>query len=285
MSSPAGYSCLSFLTDYGREDGFVAVCHGQMLVHAPAARVVDITHEVPPGDVRRGATVLAETVPELPPGVHVAVVDPGVGTERRSVVVLAGGHALVGPDNGLLVWAAGALGGIDACYEIDNTSLWRHPVSATFHGRDIYAPVGARIAAGLEPSRAGTEFPASALVRLPEPRREVTGGTARGEVRAIDRFGNCQLTVLREDLVRAGGGSAEPAGSFRVRTPGGRWTVPFGTTFGSVGPGEPVVLVDSAGYIAVAENSGDAARRFGLSVGAAVDLEPVTRESRSDTVG
>ncbi|MBB4934110.1 hypothetical protein F4561_004930 [Lipingzhangella halophila] len=272
MSDPAGYSYLSFLTDYGREDGFVAICHGQILERAPAVRVIDITHDVPPGDVRRGATVLAETAPELPPGVHVTVVDPGVGTERRSIAVRAGGHVLVGPDNGLLVWAAEALGGIEACHEIANPGLWRHPVSATFHGRDIYAPVGAWLAAGLPLSETGPELPSSELVRLPEPRHEVSGGLARGEVRAIDRFGNCQLSLLRDDLA----GADTPPGSLRVHAPGGRWTVPFGHTFASVGAGEPVLLVDSAGYVALSENGGDAARSFGLSVGDAIDIEAAT---------
>ncbi|RNL84015.1 SAM hydrolase/SAM-dependent halogenase family protein [Halostreptopolyspora alba] len=271
MRDPAGYSYLSFLTDYGREDGFVAICHGQMLERAPAARIIDITHDVGPGDLRRGATVLAETLPELPPGVHVAVVDPGVGTERRGIVAHAGGHVLVGPDNGLLVWAAEALGGIGECHEIANPGLWRHPISRTFHGRDIFAPVGAWLAAGLDPAEVGPEIASSTLVRLEEPRRAVSGRIAGGEVRAIDRFGNCQLSLLREDLTGLGD---TPPDSLRVHLPAGRWTVPFGTTFAEVDPGAPVLLVDSAGYVALAENGGNAARRFGLGVGDAVDIEP-----------
>lgn len=273
MRDPAGYSYLSLLTDYGREDGFVAICHGQILERAPAARIIDITHEVGPGDLRRGATVLAETLPELPPGVHVAVVDPGVGTERRGIVARAGGHILVGPDNGLLVWAAEALGGISDCHEIANPGLWRHPISRTFHGRDIFAPVGAWLAAGLTPAEVGPELALSALVRLQEPRRAVAGGIAGGEVRAIDRFGNCQLSLLREDLAGTGDTDTPPE-SLRVHLPAGQWTVPFGPTFAAVGSGEPVILVDSAGYVALAENGGNAARRFGLSVGDAVDIEP-----------
>ncbi len=275
MSDPTGDSYLSLLTDYGREDGFVAICHGQVLERAPGVRILDITHDVAPGDVRRGATVLAETIPELAPGVHVAVVDPGVGTRRRGVVVRTGGHTLVGPDNGLLVWAAEEIGGTTACYEMTNPELWRHPVSTTFHGRDMFAPVGAWLAAGGQPSEVGPELAPSALVRLPEPRREVSGGLAKGEVRAVDRFGNCQLSLLRDDLPADTGTGR---GALEVRAAGDRWKVRFGHTFASAPEGKPVLLVDSAGYVALCENGGDAAHRFGLTVGDDVDLAPVTGE-------
>src|SRR5271169_3510135 len=118
------FDCLSLLTDYGLDDGFVAACHGVAARIAPGARIVDITHLVPPGDVRRGAAVLAQTVPYLPPGVHVAVVDPGVGSSRRGVAVEAGDSLFVGPDNGLLSWAVTAAGGAVRAFSLTNSKLW-----------------------------------------------------------------------------------------------------------------------------------------------------------------
>src|SRR5215469_9789506 len=188
------YSYISFLTDYGLEDGFVAACHGGAARIAPAARIIDITHLVQPGDVRRGAAVLAQTVGYLPPAVHVAVVDPGVGTARRAVAVAAGGSILVGPDNGLLSWSVGALGGARAAVQLTNGELWLHPVSATFHGRDIFMPVAAHLAAGLELGQAGEEISVADLVALPAPTSRLHNGAAEGEVMSIDRFGNVQLS-------------------------------------------------------------------------------------------
>src|ERR1700745_3409732 len=143
-------NCLPFLTDFGLEHVFLAACHGVAARIAPATRVIDITHLVPPGDVRRGAAVLAQTVPYLPPAVHVAVVDPGVGTTRRGIAVEAGEAILVGPDNGLLSWAVAALGGARRAVQLTNGEFWLHPVSQTFHGRDLFVPVAAHPAAGTD---------------------------------------------------------------------------------------------------------------------------------------
>src|SRR3954454_3494911 len=140
---PDTIAMISFLTDYGLSDGFVASCHGVLAARAPRARVLDITHLIPPGDVRRGAAVLAQTVPSLPRAVHLAVVDPGVGTARRPIALETPGGYLVGPDNGLLLPAAGALGGVTAAVHLTNRSWFAAEVSATFPGRDIFAPVAA----------------------------------------------------------------------------------------------------------------------------------------------
>src|SRR3984885_14983302 len=155
------YQYMSFLTDYGLEDGFVAACHGRGARIAPAASIIDITYLVPPGDVRRGAAVLAQTVAYLPPAVHVAVVDPGVGTVRRAIAVAAGGSVLGGPDNGLLSWAMAALGGASQAVQLTNGELWLHPVSATFHGRDIFMPVAAHLAAGTALTEVGDDVATS----------------------------------------------------------------------------------------------------------------------------
>ena len=145
---------LSFLTHYGLDDGFVAACHGVAALIAPGIRIIDITHLVPPGDVRRGAAVFAQTLPYLPRGVHVAVVDPGVGTTRRGIAVQAGDGILVGPDNGVLSWAIDRVGGATSAYHLTNGDLWLHPLSQTFHGRDIFIPVAAHLAAGTDTQQA-----------------------------------------------------------------------------------------------------------------------------------
>ena len=198
------YHYMSFLTDYGLEDGFVAACHGGAARIAPAAKIIDITHLVPPGDVRRGAAVLAQTVAYLPPAVHVAVVDPGVGTARRAVAVAAGDSIVVGPDNGLLSWAIAALGGGKTAIQLTNGELWLHPVSATFQGRDIFMPVAAHLAAGTELADAGDEISVADLVALPAPTSRLHEGSAEGEVMSVDRFGNVQLSIPATDADRLG---------------------------------------------------------------------------------
>src|ERR1700733_5341406 len=176
----ASFDSLTFITDYGLEDGFVAACHGVAARIAPSARVIDITPLVQPGDVRRGAAVLAQTIPYLPPAVHVAVVDPGVGTARRGVAVAAGDGILVGPDNGLLSWAVDALGGASRAVQLTNGDLWLHPVSPTFHGRDIFMPVAAHLAAGKELEAAGDEIDLADLAILPAPHSRGRDGEAEG---------------------------------------------------------------------------------------------------------
>jgi S-adenosyl-L-methionine hydrolase (adenosine-forming) len=256
--------CVTLLTDYGLEDGFVAACHGVIASLCPRVRIIDITHLVPPGDVRRGAAIMAQTVPYLPPGVHVAVIDPGVGTRRRAIALAAGERFFVGPDNGVLSWAAGT----DVrAYELTESELWLAPVSATFHGRDIFAPVAARIAAGRDIASVGEEIDPAGLVRLPPPSREVRDGTAEGEVVTVDRFGNVQLSLTAADLdligARCGMALTVMLGRHSVR-------MSYGETFGSVRPGELVAYADAAGQIALAVNAGNAAQRLGLPPGAHV---------------
>jgi S-adenosylmethionine hydrolase len=269
----ASFHCLTFLTDYGLEDGFVAACHGVSLRIAPDAQVIDITHLVPPGDIRRGAAVLAQTVPYLPRAVHVAVVDPGVGTARRGVAVAAGsGSVFVGPDNGLLTWAIEAAGGAVAAISLTNRDLWLDSVTATFHGRDIFMPVAAHLAAGTPFDAAGSPLDVSDLVTLPRPGSHVSGSAASGEVLTADRFGNVQLSITAADATEAG---AVAGTSVRLRSPS---PVPldvivrFGCTFGDVPTGELVVYPDSSGLIAIAVNGGDAARRLSLRPGTPITL-------------
>lgn len=278
----ASYQCLSFLTDYGLEDGFVAACHGVALQIAPDTRIVDITHLVPPGDIRRGAAVLAQTVPYLPRAVHVAVVDPGVGTSRLGVAVeAASGSVFVGPDNGLLSWAVEESGGAVAAVSLTNAALWLEKTTATFHGRDIFMPVAARLAAGAPLREAGQPLPVTGLVTLDRPASRVAGSAAEGEVLTVDRFGNVQLSVTVADAAAAG---AVPGAPVRVswngddnddqenasRENAGETVIRFGRTFGDVPPGELVIYPDSSGLIAIAVNQGDAAARLSLRPGTPV---------------
>ena len=268
------FDFLTFLTDYGLEDGFVATCHGVAARIAPAARIIDITHLIQPGDVRRGAAVLAQTIAHFPPAVHVGVVDPGVGTARRAIAVQAGGSVLIGPDNGLLSWAFGALGGAERAVQLTNDELWLHPVSATFHGRDIFVPVAAHLATGTELMAVGEEIDLADLVTLPAPTSRMQGGEAEGEVMSIDRFGNVQLSIPAADagLLGIGIGSA-----LVVRCGRRQLTVPYLETFAAVAPGEIVAFTDSAGLISLAVNAGDAAQQLGLPPGAHVRLAPAAQ--------
>ncbi|MDQ7907382.1 SAM-dependent chlorinase/fluorinase [Phytohabitans sp. ZYX-F-186] len=257
----AGFDWISLTTDYGLSDGFVASCHGVVARLAPRVRVIDVTHGVAPGDVPRGAAVLAQTVPHLPPAVHVAVVDPGVGTARRGVAARTPGGVLVGPDNGLLPWAADALGGIEELVELANPEWFLADVSRTFHGRDVFTPVAARLALGADLADAGPATAPATLFRLPEPVVAVGDGWLEAEVLTIDRFGNVQL---------AAGGDALDGLGRHLRVGGVRAV--RGTTFGEAAPGGLVVYVDSAGRAAVAVNGGRAAVVLSVTPGDVVRL-------------
>ncbi len=268
---------LSFLTDYGLEDGYVAACHGVGARIAPHADIIDVTHLVPPGDVRRGAAVLAQTVPYLPPAVHVAVVDPGVGTARRGVAVAAGDSVFVGPDNGLLSWAVTVSGGAARAFSLTNRGLWLSQVSATFHGRDIFMPVAAHLAADAELAAAGEEIDVGDLVMLPAPERFVRDSTAEGEVLTVDRFGNVQLTITGSDAAEIG---VKSGGSVLVHCGRRQLTLPYRDMFGAVATGELVAYTDGAGLISIAVNGGDAAQRLGLPPGARVSIAAVPQTIR-----
>jgi S-adenosylmethionine hydrolase len=260
---------LTFLTDYGLDDGFVAACHGVAARLAPSSNVLDITHLVPPGDVRRGAAVLAQTVPYLPPAVHVAVVDPGVGTFRRGIAVAAGESVFVGPDNGLLSWGVAAAGGAARAVSLTNRELWLDKVTATFHGRDVFMPVAAHLAAGTELAAAGTGIDVAELVTLPPPYRELRDSIATGEVLTVDRFGNVQLTITAADATQIG---IKPGGSVLVSAGRQRLTLPYREMFGAVASGELVAYADGAGMVSIAVNGGDAAQRLGLPPGARISI-------------
>ncbi|MCM3925741.1 SAM-dependent chlorinase/fluorinase [Frankia sp. AiPs1] len=263
---------VSFTTDYGLADGFVAACHGVILRMVPTARIVDVTHLVPPGDVRRAAAVLAQTVDSLPRGVHLAVVDPGVGTARRAVAVRAAGGHLVGPDNGLLIAAAERLGGVEAAVTLPVPAA----APATFHGRDVFAPAAAELARGTELTALGAPLDPATLVRLPAPHARLrSDGVLEAEVLLVDTFGNVQLAaegpLLAEAGLRPSGRAlvwaATPDAGPSLGAAGGTSATELavGVTFGSVAPGELVLYVDAAGMAAIAVRDGDAARTLAVA--------------------
>ena len=257
-----GYGWISLTTDYGTFDGFVAACHGSIARIAPDVRVIDVTHHVPPADVARGAAVLAQTAPHLPPSVHCAVVDPGVGTARRGIAVGTPNGVLVGPDNGLLVPAAEALGGLTTVVELTNKDWFLGDVSRTFHGRDVFAPAAARIAAGAPLTDGGPAIEPDAVVRLPAPVITIGDGWIESEVLTVDRFGNVQLAATGGAL----SGLADELvvnGNVRARR---------GTTFVDVEQGDLLIYEDSAGQVAIAVNNGRAVVLLSVQPGDVVRL-------------
>jgi S-adenosyl-L-methionine hydrolase (adenosine-forming) len=263
---------VTLLTDYGRDDDFVGVCHGVIRSIDPDAQIVDITHGIRRYAVRQGAIVLRNTLPYMPVGVHVAVVDPQVGTERRAVALRTGdGRVLVGPDNGLLSLAWERCGGIDMAVDVTRSPHRLEPVSATFHGRDIFAPVAARLAAGAELADAGDPLEPGALrtVDLPKPRREDGGIVAHALV--VDRFGNAGLNVDHDDLAGSG---ITLGGAVELEVGGERFLATYAQTFADVKPGELIVYEDAYRTLAVAINRGDAAATLGLQPDVEVRLRP-----------
>ncbi len=260
---------ITFLSDYGLTDDFVGVCHGVMAKICPQARVIDITHGVPRQDVRAGALILRGALPYVPAGVHLAVVDPDVGAERRAVALrLADERLLVGPDNGLLWLAAEQAGGVDEAVEIGRSPLRLEPVSATFHGRDIFAPVAARLANGVPLAEAGDPQDPEQLVRLELPRPRIDDGTLVAHAVYIDNFGNVQLDADHEQLRRAG---LRLGHSVIV---GDGQEAHYVRTFADVPPGELLVYEDSYRMLAVAVSHGNAAERLGLAVDDELKIRP-----------
>ncbi len=265
MSDPQPAPVISFLSDYGLQDDFVGVCHGVMAAICPAARIIDLSHGIARHDVRGGAIVLEEALAYLPVGVHLAVVDPDVGAERRAVALrLADGRLLVGPDNGLLWLAAQAGGGVVEAVDIARSRFRRQPVSATFHGRDIFAPVAAALAGGAAPADAGDPLDPEALIRLELPKTHREDGELVAHVRYIDRFGNLQLNVHHEDLADSGLKLGHAA-IVELRS-GATHTLDYVLTFADARPDQLLLYEDAQRRLAIAVSQGDAAQRLGLRV-------------------
>jgi S-adenosyl-L-methionine hydrolase (adenosine-forming) len=242
---------------------------------APEAEVIDITHGIPPQHVLQGALVLANTLPYMPVGIHLAVVDPGVGGGRKALALRgAGGRHYVGPDNGLLIVAAERLGGVEEAVELANPELMLAPVSHTFHGRDVFAPAAARLALGTPLADFGPSVDAGALVRLELPQPDVGGSRVRATVLYIDRFGNVHLNVTSGDLERVGivaGTRVEVEVAFE------RFFAVAARTFTDVRTGHVVLYEDAYRNVSLAITSGNAAEVFGTRVGQELRLSPAER--------
>jgi S-adenosylmethionine hydrolase len=261
---------VTFLTDFGLVDDFVGICHGVMKRIAPEVEIIDITHGIEAHGVLQGALVLANTLPYLPEGVHLAVVDPGVGSPRRSLAVRSGdGRLFVGPDNGLLVPAAEKLGGIDAAFELTNREYALEPVSATFHGRDIFSPAAAYLARGVAVEDLGPAVEVGSLTRLDVPQPEVTDRRIRACCLYVDRFGNMQLNLTRGHLQQLG---IEPGRQVELELASERYYAVAARTFADARGGEIILYEDAYENIAIAISGGSAAETFSARPGVDVRI-------------
>jgi len=258
---------VTFLSDYGLQDEFVGTCHGVIKRIAADVQIIDLTHGIPPQNVLHGALVLAKALEYMPPGVHLAVVDPGVGTARRPLALEDGeGRLYVGPDNGLLVPAAEAGGGIAAAHELANPRYALSRVSRTFHGRDLFAPAAAHLALGVPAAELGPPLDPEVLVRITIPEAEVSSTRIGATTLAVDRFGNVQLNVGRDVL-------GEPGTRVALGLPAGRRPAVVARTFADVPPGEVVVFEDASGNLSLAVSGGSASAALGLATGERVWIE------------
>ena len=255
---------VTLTTDFGTRDPYVAQLKGVLLARCEGVRIHDLTHEIAPLDVLEGALFLAAAVPTFPPGtVHLAVVDPGVGTARRAIAASVGRQHVICPDNGLLTLLA-RRAAIEEVRSIERASLRREPVSPTFHGRDLFAPAAAFLACGGAFEELGP--PVAAPVELPLPRPRVEGDRLAGEVLHIDRFGNAISNLARSDVEAVAAGRA-------IRVEAGGRRLPLARTYGDVAEGEALALIGSADLLEVAVRGGSAATALGLGRGSEVTVE------------
>jgi S-adenosyl-L-methionine hydrolase (adenosine-forming) len=263
---------VTFLSDYGACDEFVGVCHGVIARRCPSARVIDLGHRIARQDVRAGALALRAALPFAPEGVHLAVVDPGVGGPRRAVALRTreGERVLVGPDNGLLSPAAERFGGVAEAVDVGDSPECLRPISATFHGRDVFAPVAAALADGASLDAVGAPIAPGSLATLALPRARVDGAALVAHVLTTDVYGNVALDATAADAAAAG---LEPGGAAALRHAGGSTLAAVGRTFGDAAHGELVVYVDARGALAIAVNGGSAAERLALAIDDELRLE------------
>jgi S-adenosyl-L-methionine hydrolase (adenosine-forming) len=261
---------ITLTTDFGTKDSYVSVMKAVLLRHCPEARLIDVTHDLPRHDILCGSITLERAIDGFPPGtVHLAVVDPGVGTERRALALSSvDGALLVGPDNGLLVPAAESLGGIVSAVSLTNPDYHLQPVSSTFHGRDIFASVAAHLAAGLDPARLGEVVDPASLVRVEPFGAEKDGANALvATIISVDRYGNARLSVTEEEAgLKFGMLLKVEAGE------GGDLLVRYVEAFGHSKVGDLVLVPDSHRCLSLSVNQGNASRALGLEAGARVRL-------------
>jgi S-adenosylmethionine hydrolase len=262
---------ITFLSDFGLQDDFVGTCHGVIATIAPDARVIDITHGIRPGHVLQGALTLANTAPYLPTGVHLGVVDPGVGSSRRALALRDGeGRLYVGPDNGLLLPAAERFGGVAEAHELANAEYSLQPVSRTFHGRDLFAPAAAHLASGVALEELGPPLDPDELVRLELPQPEVGQNRIRAVALVIDRFGNVALNLRRDDIEHTG---LAPGTRVELVSRGERFYAVSARTFGDAPRGSLILYEDSYGSLALAVSRGSAAQLLRVEEGGEIVLD------------
>ena len=261
---------ITFTTDFG--PSAPAVCRGVMYQIAPDALIIDINHQVPRYAIREGAGTLVFALPHMPVGVHVAVVDPGVGTDRRGIAIRVGrGDVLIGPDNGLLMPAADLLGGVVGAHSLENRALMLPVVSSTFHGRDVFAPIAAHLATGTPLEDVGPAIDPATLVRLELARPTVREGVLESQVVHVLIFGNLTFAGTTADL-EAAIGPMTPGRRVRLEFPAHEdepaviETTLWEGTFGRVPVGSSLLMEDSEGNLSLADNQGNAAERLGLTV-------------------
>ena len=264
VPSPSSRPIITLLTDFGTRDAYVAAMKGVLLGLNPRAVLVDVTHEVPAQDVVAGAFILAQAAPYFPPGtIHLAVVDPGVGTGRRALAALARGQFWVGPDNGLLPWAWGSSPDLTVV-SLTATNYFRPQVSATFHGRDLFAPVAAHLSLGVDLLSFGPPVPDP--LPLPFPAAVWNPGKIEGQIIYVDHFGNLVSNVPAAELQAwlQNRGLTVRLGSHTISG--------LAATYEDAAPGELLALSGSHGYLEIACNQDHAARRLGLGRGATLEL-------------
>jgi S-adenosylmethionine hydrolase len=262
---------VTFLTDFGLQDDFVGTCHGVIKRIAPEAEIIDITHGIPPQHVLQGALVLSNTLPYMPVGVHLAVVDPGVGGSRRPLALRdAEGRLYVGPDNGLLVPAAERFGGIEEAHELANPAYALQPVSRTFHGRDLFAPAAAHLTRGVELGELGPPVAAETLARLDIPQPSIGASQAEATVLYVDRYGNVQLNLNREDMEQI---EISPGARVELESDGERYYAVAARTFADARAGDILLYEDSYRNIAIAINGGNAAEMLAARAGDRIVVE------------
>jgi S-adenosylmethionine hydrolase len=264
---------VTLLTDYGTDDEFVGVCHGVIRRICHDCQVLDVTHGVQRHAIRQGAIVLRNALPYMPAGVHVAVVDPEVGTERRALALRCDdGRLLVGPDNGVLAPAAERFGGVTDAVDVSRSPHRLEPVSATFHGRDIFCPVAAHLARGAELVDIGERLDPNELIGLDLPAATVADGALTAHALLVDRFGNVGLDAGHEEL--AGSGLTLGRG-VEVEAHGERHEAMFARSFADVRPGRLLVYEDAYRTLALAINRGQAAALLRVSTDDEVRLKPL----------
>ena len=263
---------ITFLSDFGLKDDFVGTCHGVMKGIAPDAEIIDITHGIPPQAVLQGALVLANTIGYMPVGVHLAVVDPGVGGPRRPLALRdSRGRLFVGPDNGLLLPAA-KRAGIAVAHELANPEYALPTISRTFHARDLFAPAAAHLTRGVALEELGPPLAVDALVDLDLPRPELSDGTAVATMLYVDSFGNIALNLTRDDVEGIGVVSGTRV---ELEHAGERYYAVMARTFADARAGDVVLYEDSYRNVSVAISRGSAARMLHASPGQVIRITPV----------